>query len=169
MPRKNQLSSSAGGSNLRPRPGGYEKIAKGVLTMGMNDEIKSAVNWGTVSVDLDDSVRVAIEKMSVSRSAALAVKMGDEVVGVLTDTDLLMCVSRGEDVDTTKASRCMTPCEIITTKRSKSPCVQIDASQTVENALGVLNLAGVHHLLVSGEDDRVGLVSVVDLLKLAIA
>ncbi|MEW6519679.1 MAG: CBS domain-containing protein [Thermodesulfobacteriota bacterium] len=137
--------------------------------MGMKDEIDKAVNWDTVGVDLDDSIRIAIEKMSAGRSAALAVKMGDEVVGVLTDTDLLMCIARGEDVDTTKAARCMTPCEIITTKRSKSPCVQIDATQTVENALGVLNLAGVHHLLVSGEDERVGLVSVVDLLKLAIA
>jgi len=137
--------------------------------MGLNDEINNAVNWDTVSVDLEDSIRVAIGKMSASKTAALAVKSGDEVVGVLTDTDLLMCVDRREDLDNTKASRCMTPCEIITTERSKSPCVQIDSTQTVKTALGVLNLAGVHHLLVSGEDDRIGLVSIVDLLKLAIA
>jgi len=137
--------------------------------MGLNDAINDAVNWDTVSVDMEDSVRVAIVKMSASKTSALAVKSGDEVVGVLTDTDLMICVDKREDLDNTKAARCMTPCEIITNKRSKSPCVQIDSTQTVKNALGVLNLSGVHHLLVSGEDDRVGLVSIVDLLKLAIA
>ena len=99
----------------------------------------------------------------------MPVKMGEEVIGVLTDSDLMMCVDRSEDLDLTKASRCMTPCEMITGERSKSPCVQIDSTQTVKTALGVLNLAGVHHLLVTGEDDRIGLVSIVDLLKLAIS
>ncbi|MCK5193583.1 MAG: CBS domain-containing protein [Desulfobulbaceae bacterium] len=138
--------------------------------MGLNDEIENVVNWEAKCVDVNDSVRVAIRKMSDSKASALAVKVGDEVVGVLTDMDLMGCIDRSENLDETKASNCMTACELITLEGAESPCVQLDSSQSVGSALGVMNLAGVHHLLVSGEDDKsIGLVSVTDLLKLAIS
>jgi CBS domain-containing protein len=138
--------------------------------MGLNDEIEKAVNWETQSVGMDDSMRVAIEKMIANKCSALAVKLGDEVVGVLTDFDLMDCLDRDDDLDKIKASSCMTACELITGKHTGSPCAQLDSSQSVKNAIAVLNVAGVHHLLVSGDDDKcVGLISSLDLLKLAIS
>lgn len=138
--------------------------------MGLNDEIEKAVNWETQSVGMDDSMRVAIEKMIADKCSALAVKVGDEVVGVLTDFDLMDCLDRDDDLDKIKASSCMTACELITGKEVKSPCAQLDSSHSVKNAIAVLNVAGVHHLLVSGDDDKcVGLISSIDLLKLAIS
>jgi hypothetical protein len=35
--------------------------------MGLNDEIEKAVNWETQSVGMDDSMRVAIEKMIANK------------------------------------------------------------------------------------------------------
>ena len=137
--------------------------------MGLNDEIQNVVNWEAQGVDVNDSIRVAIQKMADSKASALVVKLGDEVVGVLTDMDLMECVDKDENLDETKVSNCMTACDLITREGAESPCVQLDSSESVGNALGVMNLAGVHHLLVSGEDDKsLGLVSITDLLKLAI-
>lgn len=134
--------------------------------MGLNDEITTAVNWDAPSVDMNDSIRVAIQKMVGSKTSALVVKSGDEVVGVVTDMDLMGCVDRSEDLDKSKASGCMTACELIKGGPVKSPCAQLDSAQSVGDALRVINIAGVHHLMVSGEDDKcVGVVSVIDLLK----
>jgi CBS domain-containing protein len=137
--------------------------------MGMNDEINRAVNWDTESVDMEDSIRIAIKKMNSCNTSALAVKSGGKVVGVLTDMDLMMCVAEKKDLDKTNAFTCMTSCEMITNERSKSPCVQLDSTQTVGDALGVMTLGGVHHLLVANDDEHLGIVSIIDLLKLAIS
>lgn len=138
--------------------------------MGLQDEIKSAVNWNTPSVDMNDSLRIAIRKMKEGGATALLVKMKNEVIGVIADMDLMRSVALKKDLDTTKVLESMTACELITSKAAKSPCVQLDESETVENALGVLHLAGLHNLVVSGgKADFAGTASVRDLLALAIA
>ena len=137
--------------------------------MGINDEIKNAVNWDAPSVDVNDSIRVGIQKMVKSKASALVVKSGGQVIGVLTDMDVMSCIDRNEDINKATAVSCMTACEMMVGDVVKSPCVQLDSSQSVENALGVMNRAGVHHLLVSGEDETcTGVVSIVDLLGIAI-
>lgn len=138
--------------------------------MGLNDEIGSAVNWNAPSVDTNDSLLTVIRKMVESQTSALAVTVDGNVAGVVTDMDIMMCIDKGLDLDETKAARFMTSCEVIGNRNVKSPCVQLDAAQTAENALGVMNRAGVHHLLVTGENDRVtGMVSIIALLKLVIS
>ncbi|MCB2181875.1 MAG: CBS domain-containing protein [Desulfobulbaceae bacterium] len=137
--------------------------------MGLNDEIEKAINWEIQSIDVNDSMRTAAEKMIAVKSMALVVKDGDEVIGVLTDKDLMFCFEENVDLDATVVTSCMTPCELITTKKTKSPCVQLDSAQSVKNAIALMNVSGVHHLLISGLDDKhIGLVSSLDLLKIAI-
>lgn len=135
--------------------------------MGLNAEIKSVVNWDAPSVDIEDNLRKVIKKMLEHNASALAVKVGDEVAGVVTDMDVMDCISNKEDLDEIKASKFMTACELINDKGVKTPCVQLDESQSVESALGVMATAGVHHLLVAGEKTA-GMVSVHDLLKLVV-
>lgn len=138
--------------------------------MGLNDEISLAVNWDAPSVDIEDSLRSIIQKMIGANASALAVKTGGHVVGVITDMDVMLSVDAGKDLDETKASSFMTACELIDDKGVKSPCVQLDAAQSVGNALGVMAVAGVHNLLVSGESEKgPGMVSVHDLLRLVIS
>lgn len=138
--------------------------------MGLNTEIKNAVNWEAPAVAMDDSLRVVIQKMVDSKSSAVLVKADDAVAGIVTDMDMLASIARHDDLDGTKVSGFMTRCELILGKAVKSPCVQLDSEQNAGDAIGVMNGAGVHHLVVSGEKDTcTGIVSVLDLLRLVVS
>ncbi|MBU0942879.1 MAG: CBS domain-containing protein [Proteobacteria bacterium] len=138
--------------------------------MGFNDEIGKVVNWNMPSVDMNDSLKVVIKKMVDNRTAALAVTLEGTVAGVITDMDIMSCIDNGLDLGEVKASRFMSSCELISDRSAKTPCVQLDAAQTVENALGVMSRAGTHHLLVTGEGNKeIGIISILELLELAIS
>lgn len=138
--------------------------------MGFNDEIIKAVNWDTPSVDIETNLKTVTQMMVDNQNSALTVMKGDEVMGVVTDMDILESLGRNDDLNTTKVSEFMTTCELISDKEIKSPCAQLDAAESVTNALKVMNSAGIHHLLVSGDDKKkVGIVSILDLLKLLIS
>ena len=78
--------------------------------------------------------------------------------------------SRHDDLDDTRVTRFMTPCEIISSKAAVSPCVQLDENEKVQDALATMHKAGTHHLLVAGAGSKpIGMISVADLLKLAIS
>jgi CBS domain-containing protein len=64
--------------------------------MGLNAEIKSVVNWDAPSVDIEDNLRKVIKKMLEHKASALAVKVGDKVAGVVTDMDVMDCISKDE-------------------------------------------------------------------------
>jgi CBS domain-containing protein len=135
--------------------------------MGLEHEINSAVQWDTPKVEMQDTLRTAITRIARGMVSALIVKNEGQVVGIFTDMDLMGCIARGEDLDRITVSNFMTSCEIISGKTIKSPCVQLDETQSVKNALGVMDLAGIRHLLVTGERG-VGIVSVHDLLRLVV-
>lgn len=135
--------------------------------MGLGNEISSAVKWDSPSIDMRDTLRMTITKMVNSGVSALVIKSGDEVIGIVTEMDLLHCIANGDDFDGFTVSKFMTSCEIISGKKIKAPCIQLDETQSVENAIGVMNLAGVHHLLVT-EGKKAGVVSAQDLLRLVI-
>ena len=137
--------------------------------MGLQSEIKNAVNWEAPAVGLQSSLREVIQKMVYSNTSALVVKTDDAVVGLVTDMDLLDCISNQKDLDKTRVSDFLTPCELITDQPTKSPCAQLDESESVENAIKVLDASGTHNLLVSGASDKeAGIASIHSLLKLLI-
>jgi len=137
--------------------------------MGLQSEIKDAVNWEAPAVGLQSSLREVIQKMVYSNTSALVVKTDDAVVGLVTDMDLLDCISNQKDLDKTRVSDFLTSCELIAGHPIKSPCAQLDGSESVENAIKVLSAAGTHNLLVSGASDKeAGIASIHSLLKLLI-
>ena len=137
--------------------------------MGMNDPISPAVRGEFPSIGMQDSLRTAILRMSEKNTSALIVKHEEEVVGIVTDMDLMYGIVEGKDMDGPTASF-MTACELITEKPTTSPCVQLHEGESVKNALEVMNTAGVHNLLVSC-DMGMGtcMVTIRDLLKLAVS
>ena len=138
--------------------------------MGLQNEIKDAVNWEAPAVTLQNSLREVIQKMVNNNASALVVKIDDAVAGIITDMDLLDCISDQKDMDETKVSDFLTACELITNVGTRSPCAQLDESESVENAIKVLDAAGTHNLLVSGASDKeVGIASIRDLFKLLIS
>jgi CBS domain-containing protein len=138
--------------------------------MGFNDEIINAVHWDAPSVDMGANLRTVTQMMVDNQSSALTVMMGEEVMGVVTDMDILESFGRNDDLDKTKVAEFMTTCEVISNKEITSPCAQLDSAQSVENALAVMNIAGVHHLLVSNDEKKqAGIISILDLLKLVVS
>jgi CBS domain-containing protein len=137
--------------------------------MGMNDPISPAVKGDFPVIGLKDSLRSAIEKMSENNTSALIVKHEQEVVGIVTDMDLMHGIVSYDDFDEPTAASFMTPCELITEKFTTSPCIQLSEGESVKNALAVMDTAGVHNLLVDCEMGHgTCMVSIRDLLKLAI-
>ena len=139
--------------------------------MGLQSEIKDAVNWEAPSITLQSSLRQVIQEMVTNNVSALVVKTDDVVAGVVTDIDLIDCISDNKDLDKTTVTEFLTPCELITEDRTKkSPCAQLDESQSVENAFKVLSASGTHNLLVSSTSNKgVGIASIPKLLKLLIS
>lgn len=138
--------------------------------MGLQDEIRKAVKWDTPHVNANDSLRKAIQQMVRSKVSALVVKMDEVVVGIVSDVDLARCLVGNKDLDATKVVELMSACGLITGKGVAHPCAQLHEMESVMNALSVIDAAGTHNLLVSGDDDsRVGIVSIRDLLEVAIS
>ncbi|MDH5298274.1 MAG: CBS domain-containing protein [Desulfobulbaceae bacterium] len=139
--------------------------------MGLNDTISAAINKNAPAVSGEESLRNVIDTMARANVSALVVKDGNEVMGLITTMDVMNCVAKGRDLGQTKVAGSMTPCSLITGQGGKrTPCVQLDEAETIGNALAIMNEAGVHNLLVSGANNQaIGTVSVLDLLKLAIA
>lgn len=89
-----------------------------------------------------------------------------DIVGVITDTDVIESMAGGRHLDQVKAAEFMTSCELMVKKEAKLPCIQLFENETIENALKVMAKGGIHHLLVWGESGKaVGIVSMKDLLR----
>lgn len=137
--------------------------------MSISDTIGVAMKNDTPAVNLEDSLRTAIKNMSDANATALMVKSGDELVGIVTETDIMHQVVKDVGLDDVKVSQLMTACEVISSKPAKTPCVQLDESETIQNALAIMDEAGISNLLISGDGGHAkGVVSARDLLKLVV-
>ena len=137
--------------------------------MALHDPITPAVKY-TPIVGLDDSLLAAAREMTKHDVSALIVKQGDELIGILTDMDIMDGIVHNHEFANTNVASCMTVCQLITDSPVKSPCVQLYEEESVKSALEIMSTAGIHNLLVSCEMG-VGtcMVSIRDLLKVAIS
>ena len=90
--------------------------------MGMQDSVGMALGDDLPVVGLDDSLLQAIKKLAAGGATALVVMSSDEVIGIVTEMDLMHSINRGDDSTSIKMAQVMTPCELITNKAVKSPC-----------------------------------------------
>ena len=138
--------------------------------MGLQAEIKDAVCWDTPAVGLNTSLREVIQIMVTHNTSALIVKDDGNVTGIVSDLDVLESITSQGDMDETKVSDFLSACELISGKAIKSPCVQLDENESVENAIKLLSASGTHNLVVTGSDkDAFGTVSSRELLQLLIS
>jgi len=131
--------------------------------------IKDAVRKEFSAVAMDDTVETALKIMAGDNVSALLVKTGDDLVGIITISDILYSLAQAEDPQKVTVSSFMTRCEIISTETVKTPCVQLDEDEDLLSAIKVMNEAGVSHVLVSGsQGEPVGMVSSLDIIKLLV-
>ncbi len=100
------------------------------------------------------SVQEAAKKMRDERIGSLLVEKNGDLVGIVTDTDVVRrAVAGGADLNTLTVQDIMT-----------SPIATIEAMRTVQDAHDMMGDLGVRHLGVTEQGKLVGLISVRDLL-----
>jgi len=129
--------------------------------------IKNAVKRKFPAVGLTDTLDAALQAMAKANASALVVKTDEDLVGVVTISDIMYSLTNEEDLRQTPVSSFMTSCEFISDKATNNPCVQLDEDEDPLSAIKVMSEAGVNHLLVSGsKGEPVGMVSSLEIIKL---
>jgi len=131
-------------------------------------KVKQAIRRKFPVIDADDNFDMAIQLMNETNVSVLAVKVGEELIGILTVSDVMNGLARACDRHATKISELMTRCEFHTSESTRNACVQLDEDMDLLSAVKVMCEAGVNHLLVTGEKVKpVGIVSSLELVRLA--
>ena len=100
------------------------------------------------------SVRKAAKLMRDDRVGSLLVEKNGEVVGIVTETDIVRrAVAQGSDLSKMMVQGIMT-----------TPIASIESNRTIQDAHDMMGDLGVRHLGVTEAGTLVGLVSVRDLL-----
>lgn len=100
------------------------------------------------------SIRSAAKKMKDERVGSLFVKRGKQLVGIVTETDVVRrAVASNKDLNRLTVEDIMT-----------SPICTIESNRTVSDAHDMMGDLGVRHLGVTKAGEIVGVVSVRDLL-----
>lgn len=138
--------------------------------MSLQETIKSLVRLDIPTVTLEDPIRHVIQYMKEKEVSSVLVCTGEDVAGIISDTDLVDTVASGDDIDAVLVRDVMTPCEIAVGGGTTNPCAQIDEDESVLNTLRVFSASATHCLVVStGDKCAPGLVALRDVLGLAIS
>jgi len=107
------------------------------------------------SIGVDRYAFEAVDEMYKDKVGALLVKKGEEYVGIITKTDWMLLVLKGEcDIRKVQVSSLMTKIENT-----------IDVNQSVAEAGLIVEQKGVRHIPVTRDGKIVGMFSVKDLEK----
>lgn len=107
-----------------------------------------------VKVDRDVKVRKAAEMMRESGIGSVFVTAGEEIIGILTDTDLVRrVVATGADPEATEVEKVMS-----------APILSIEGDKTLLDANDLMAREHIRHLGVTNKGKLVGMISVRDLV-----
>ena len=107
-----------------------------------------------ITVERDTAVQTAAQLMRDRRISSLFVRNGNEIVGILTDTDMVRRVAAaGVDTLTTTAEQIMS-----------APLVTVEEDKTVLDASDLMAQKHIRHLGVTQGGKLVGMISVRDIL-----
>jgi len=107
-----------------------------------------------VKVDRDVSVKTAAEMMRDNDIGSIFVTSGEEIIGILTDTDLVRrVVAAGADPLTTAVEKIMS-----------APIASIEGDATLLDANDLMAKQHIRHLGITKDGEMVGMISVRDLV-----
>ncbi len=107
-----------------------------------------------VKVDRDVSVKTAAEMMRDSGIGSVFVTSGGEIIGIVTDTDLVRrVVAAGSDPQATTVEQIMS-----------APIASIEGNRTLLDANDLMAKQHIRHLGITKDGSMVGMISVRDLV-----
>ena len=107
-----------------------------------------------VKVDRDVAVKTAAEMMRDNGIGSIFITSGEEIIGILTDTDLVRrVVAVGADPLTTTVEQIMS-----------APITSIEGNRTLLDANDLMAKQHIRHLSITKDEKMVGMISVRDLV-----
>ncbi len=107
-----------------------------------------------VKVDRDVSVKTAAEMMRDNGIGSIFITSGEEIIGILTDTDLVRrVVATGADPLATTVEQIMS-----------APIASIEGNRTLLDANDLMAKQHIRHLGITKDEKMVGMISVRDLV-----
>jgi predicted transcriptional regulator len=118
----------------------------------MKSELKNVsdvMNKSIISVDKDDTIRMAVNKMVHGGIGAVIVTEKDKPVGILTERDILKFIANEKmDLDNSKVENIMS-----------APLISVDSSSSLEDAAGVMLTNNIRRLIIKEKGEYVGIIS----------
>lgn len=109
----------------------------------------------TVTASPDAPVSEVVRLLAEKRIGAVPVVEGLQVVGIMSERDLVYCIAEEGAAALDRPVR-----EVMT-----SPPITVDSAQSILGALGLMTRRRIRHLPVVEQDRLVGFVSIGDLVK----
>ena len=120
-------------------------------TMIMKSELKNVgdvMNKSIISVDKDDIVRTAVNKMVHGEIGAVIVTEKEKPIGIITERDILKFIATEKmDLDN-KVENIMS-----------TPLISIDSSSSLGEAADVMLTNNIRRLIIKEKDKYVGIIS----------
>ena len=110
--------------------------------------VKAIMNKSIISVEKDDTIRLAIKKMVVGTFGAVIVTEKTRPIGILTERDILRSI----------ADEKMDPESKVETIMS-TPLILVDSSASLGGAAGIMLTNNIRRLIVKEKDEFVGIIS----------
>ena len=116
--------------------------------------VEQLMTRNLASIDASQSVSAAANLMRIRQIGSLLVKRGEELVGIVTESDIVRKVVAFH----------LQPEFIHVGQIMSSPVLSIDESESIFEAAGIMKAAHTRHLVVGNESHIFGMLSVRDLL-----
>lgn len=129
--------------------------------------VKQAIRRKFPVIENTASLETAIHLMADKDVTVLAVKLEEELIGMITVSDVMQGLANDYDLKQTNISKFMTECSIDGKSPTAKSCIMLDEDQDAISAIKVMYEGGINHLLVTGvKNEPRGIVSNLDLVKL---
>jgi CBS domain-containing protein len=111
-------------------------------------KVGDVMNKSIISVEKDDTIRLAVKKMVHGEFGAVVVTEKDKPIGILTERDILKSIANEKMDLENKAEMIMS-----------SPLISVDSSTSLSEAANVMLTNNIRRLMIKDKDEYVGIIS----------